>query len=281
MSGRKKKNPDGTIEWKLDQLKEHEFQSDVYKPRPQWQIDALAKDMAANGLNEPVEITSDGTIISGHGRVAAAKMLGWKTIRCRVRADLEAEGPDAVKQRLLEANLNRRHLSKLAQARHYQELLLIERRKTASYVKHEDVKGDLRDKLAVQFGTSGRTLDRRLLLLKLPPAVQHAVDDERLPLTLALRLWDKDKAVVAGVARAIEDGENPIAAVRAALTVSGPRNTYVTSDVSRLVRVATETADRLNGRESELRLGSLIKKLDDLRAGRDLFNRLIALATGG
>ncbi|MBA4190657.1 MAG: hypothetical protein C0467_21945 [Planctomycetaceae bacterium] len=280
MPKRRSQPPDGTVEWRLDRLKPHEFQNTVYAPRPQWQIEELAKDMAANGQNEPVEITSDGTIISGHGRVAAAKLLGWKTIRCRVRADLEAEGPDAVKRRLLEANLTRRHFGMIEQARHYQELLFLARRKESRCADRRDVKGDLRDLVAERFGVSGRTLDRWLLLLTLPVPIQQAVSGERLPLTLALKLWALDKKVVAGVAQAIEDGEAPAAAVKAVLVTADTKDTRVTADVSRLLGVAAETATRLHGRESELRLPYLTRKLDDLRSGRELFDRLIAIVTG-
>jgi len=253
----------------------------MYRDRPRWQVEELAKDMAANGLNEPVEITTDGTIISGHGRVAAARHLGWKTIRCRVRADLEAEGPDAVKRRLLEANLTRRQLGMIEQARHYQELLLLERRKESRFADRHDVKGDLRDLVAARFGVSGRTLDRWLLLLTLPPPVQQAVGDGRLALTLALKLWSLDENVVAGVARAIESGDPPAAAVEAVLATDRTKVSRVTADVARLLRVAAETAARLNGRTDELRLPYLTRKGDALRSGRELFDRLIDLAGGG
>jgi len=254
---------------------------EMYPSRPQWQIEALAQDMAANGLMEPVEITSDGTVISGHGRVVAAKLLGWKTIRCRVRADLEAEGPDAVKQRLLMANLGRRQLSMIAQARHYQELLLIERKKESRCANRGDVKGDLRDLVAERFGVSGRTLDRWLLLLTLPPAVQQAVEGEGLALTLALKLWSLDKKIVACVTQAIEAGEDPTAAVQAVLATTAPQGRRVMSDVTRLLNAAAETAVRLKGRDSDLPLPYLRRRLDVLRSGKALFERLIEVATGG
>jgi len=281
MARQNRRPNDGTIEWRLDRLKTHPFQLEMYPSRPQWQIEALAQDMAANGLMEPVEITSDGTVISGHGRVVAAKLLGWKTIRCRVRADLEAEGPDAVKQRLLMANLGRRQLSMIAQARHYQELLLIERKKESRCANRGDVKGDLRDLVAERFGVSGRTLDRWLLLLTLPPAVQQAVEGEGLALTLALKLWSLDKKIVACVTQAIEAGEDPTAAVQAVLATTAPQGRRVMSDVTRLLNAAAETAVRLKGRDSDLPLPYLRRRLDVLRSGKALFERLIEVATGG
>lgn len=280
MPRRSSQPPDGTVEWRLDHLKEHPFQSSIYAPRKQWQIEELAKDLAANGLNEPIEITSDGTIISGHGRVAAAKLLGWKTIRCRVRTDLEVKGPDAIRRRLLEANLTRRQLSMIEQAKHYQELLLLARKQEDSCADHQDVKGDLRDLVAAQFGASGRTLDRWLLLLKLPTAIQQAVSEELLALTLAIKLWDQDKSVVAGVAKAIEDGEDPAEAVKAALASAGKKAKPVTDDVIRLLKGVATTTSLVGERLAELRPAFLTRNLDRFRSGRDLFDRLIALTTG-
>ena len=79
------------------------------------------------GLDEPVEILPNGTIISGHQRVEAAKLLGWKEIRCWVRHDLAEQGDDAVEHRLIEANFHRRQLGPLDKARCYRRLMELER----------------------------------------------------------------------------------------------------------------------------------------------------------
>jgi hypothetical protein len=46
-------------------------------------IIALAESIREIGLQEPLVISMDGFIISGHRRYAACKRLGWNTIRCR------------------------------------------------------------------------------------------------------------------------------------------------------------------------------------------------------
>src|SRR5436309_15808008 len=99
------------VEIPLGQLKPHPRNKELYQPRTRSQLEELAQDMAKNGLTEPIEVLPDGTIISGHGRVDAAKLLGWKTVRCWVRRDLEEAGPEAVEARLIETNLHRRQLS--------------------------------------------------------------------------------------------------------------------------------------------------------------------------
>ncbi len=41
----------------------------------------LANDIAANGILEPIQVSTDGFVISGHRRYAAAKLVGLEQIR--------------------------------------------------------------------------------------------------------------------------------------------------------------------------------------------------------
>ena len=120
---RKKKEETGAkkeiVEWPIDRLTPHPLQHQLKGKRPEWQLRELADDMAKNGQVEDVEVLPDATIISGHGRVEAGKLLGWKTVRCWVRHDLAAAGPQAVEARLVWANLGRQQLSKLDMVRQY------------------------------------------------------------------------------------------------------------------------------------------------------------------
>src|SRR4051794_21722980 len=103
-----RKQPDKEIvDIPVAQLKPHPLQKEIYGERADWQIQELADSMADHGQDEPVEVLPDNTIVSGYGRVDAAKRLGWKTIRCWVRRDLEETGPEAVEARLIAANLHR------------------------------------------------------------------------------------------------------------------------------------------------------------------------------
>ena len=51
-------------------------------------LDALAANMDALGLLHPVVVAPDGLLLSGERRVAAAKLLGWKTIPVTIRSRL-------------------------------------------------------------------------------------------------------------------------------------------------------------------------------------------------
>ncbi len=48
----------------------------------------LAKSLSEHGLMNPVTITEDKVLISGHRRIEAAKLLGWKTIEATVHPNL-------------------------------------------------------------------------------------------------------------------------------------------------------------------------------------------------
>ncbi len=51
-------------------------------------INELAKSMKNHGLLNPIILTEEKILISGHRRVTAAKKLGWKTIESRILPDL-------------------------------------------------------------------------------------------------------------------------------------------------------------------------------------------------
>ena len=44
------------------------------------QIRQIVDSISRFGFTNPVLISDDGEIIAGHGRVEAAKLLGWKTV---------------------------------------------------------------------------------------------------------------------------------------------------------------------------------------------------------
>ena len=165
--------------WPLCKLQPHPSQAAVFNDLDDEAIKALAADMEANGLIHAVEVLPDGTIVCGHQRVRAAKLLGWEEIRCWIREDLEKKGKHAVEVRLIEDNLNRRQLGPLAKARAYRRL------KELKPGSRGD--GDLRDRLGKQLGCSGRTLDRLERLLDTPMEVQEAFD--RRQISMAQASW--------------------------------------------------------------------------------------------
>lgn len=51
-------------------------------------ITDLAASIKAHGLMNPIILTEEKVLISGHRRLTAAKKLGWKTIEARILPDL-------------------------------------------------------------------------------------------------------------------------------------------------------------------------------------------------
>lgn len=88
----------------------------MFDDLPEAEIDALAADIEANGLRQPIEILPDGTVLAGHQRLRAVRKLGWKEVNCVVRTDL-ADDPAGAELFFIMDNLNRRQLSPIMKAR--------------------------------------------------------------------------------------------------------------------------------------------------------------------
>jgi len=63
-----------------------------YRRHPESQLEVLRRSLRDHGLQKPVVITPDGTILAGHGLVEAARAEGWSEIACHV---YDGPHPDA------------------------------------------------------------------------------------------------------------------------------------------------------------------------------------------
>ena len=70
-------------------------------------IKGLAKSIHENGLLEPIVITADFWIVSGHRRYAAAKLAGLKAVPCRILPNHRIDDIDAFVRLLREHNRQR------------------------------------------------------------------------------------------------------------------------------------------------------------------------------
>lgn len=68
--------------WPVDKLKPYEMNSKRHK------VAWIAKSIEQFDFDQPIVIDSDGNIIKGHGRLEAAKMLGYETVPVIIRDDL-------------------------------------------------------------------------------------------------------------------------------------------------------------------------------------------------
>jgi ParB-like chromosome segregation protein Spo0J len=83
--------------------------SDVYRPvrDDDPEIVALAESIKKHGMKEPLVITRDYFIISGHRRFAAARLAGLKTVPCRIEPFRRADDPERFLRLLAECNRQR------------------------------------------------------------------------------------------------------------------------------------------------------------------------------
>jgi len=212
-------------------LQPHPQQTAFFVDLPADELKALAADIKANGLLNPIEITPDGTIICGHQRVRAYQLLGRTEIKCWVRNDLAEQGEAAIEARFLSDNANRRQLSKLDLARIY-----LRQKELADRYSGD---GDIRDVIAKHLSISGRTLDRYARVLKTPAEVQRSFSDDQLTLQEAERVAGLPSIVQDQIAKRIREGTEPLAALEAYLpkpskqTAANPVNT-----ITKQLRVA-------------------------------------------
>ena len=76
------------------------------KKHPKKQIEQIANSIKRFGMNQPIVVDKDGTIIVGHGRYEALKLLGWE-IKPEYIKKLENLTPDEVNAyRLADNKLN-------------------------------------------------------------------------------------------------------------------------------------------------------------------------------
>jgi hypothetical protein len=80
----------------------------IYKPvrADDPAVRELAKSIRTHGVLDPIQVTSDGVILSGHRRHAAARLAGLTTVPVTRRDDLHSADPAFV-QLLVEANRSR------------------------------------------------------------------------------------------------------------------------------------------------------------------------------
>ncbi len=207
------------VKVKLAALKPHSRQFELFAPRSAAEDAALAKNLKDVGLDHPIEVLPNMTIVAGHRRVAAAKAIGWTEISAIVRQDLAEQGEDAITAFLIRDNAERRQLSALERARCAFELKKIGAVRRNQYGFDNDqwaIRQSTRDWIGKMLGVSGREASRLLNVLRTPTEVQSALDEGRLTLVLADRVSQLDREDQAEIAQAIRDGKDPKAVVEAA-----------------------------------------------------------------
>jgi len=190
---------------RLEELRDHPRQQELAGDVSETVLDELARDMDDRGLQQPVEILPDGTVIAGHQRLRAARKLGWPEINVIVRDDLgEADDPEALFH-LVADNALRRQADAIATARAYRALKELERRREWDELRYED-RRETRDRIGDVLGMTGRNLDRLENLLDLPRPIQDAVSRRELTQAVALQIRNLPIVKQQEIAAAIAEG---------------------------------------------------------------------------
>jgi ParB-like chromosome segregation protein Spo0J len=266
---------------KLADLKPHPRQAGLFHDAHHDPEDKdLAEDMRLNGLQCPVEALPDGTVVCGHRRTRAARSLGWDEIDVWVRDDL-VDRPEAAELRLIEDNLNRRHLGPLELARCYRRLKELAQGTPRAELR-ECQQGDVRDVIAQRLGGSGRNLDRYLKVLGAPPAVQRAVEAKELSLQDGGAVAFLPKQTQEDIARRIEAGEKPKDVVKGVLPEKAAVHYSAHAAHQAFCRSLEAALNDLGGRVGEL--GYITARQVGLyRAAHEMIGRILerADAIGG
>ena len=77
----------------LDQLRPHPRN---YRQHPDDQLAHIEHSLVEHGQYRNVVVARDGTVLAGHGVVAAAKRLGWTQLQV-IRLDIEPDDPRALR----------------------------------------------------------------------------------------------------------------------------------------------------------------------------------------
>jgi ParB/RepB/Spo0J family partition protein len=260
--------------WRLSKLKDNPEQAALFGDVSDPELHQLAELMRRDGLERPVEIRSDGTIIAGHQRVRAARLLGWKEIDVVVRTDLEAAGDAAVQAHFVTDNLVRRQLSPLARARSIRRLIELEEGRPSCRLGPNQ-KEALKRQIGERMGLSGRSVNRYLLVLEAPTSVQRAFDRGEITLIQAgkvalLPARDREQ-----LNRRIRSGEPAAKAVAEALAAGGSAQGGAARSFVRLTSALLREAPLLRGRAGEVQQGRLNRQLGNLRGGMKLLQELI------
>jgi len=246
-----------TLGWRQpEDLKLHRLQNVAITDVDDATFGRLKSDLDQNGQLQPIEITPEDVIIDGAQRNRAALELGWERVRVWIRNDLVDDL--AVEKRFIEANLNRRQMSKLEMARAYVTLKDTERRQRVKQKfgdGHElpplvTQRDDLRDVLAKLFDCSGRTLDRYSRLLNTPIEVQRAFEADQLSQKEAERVANCSESRQQEIAERIRAGEDARQVV-AELAVKRERRKHWRAAMERLFDQLETAVDGLRRKRAD------------------------------
>lgn len=272
--------PTTVVKLSLADLRPHPRQAELFTNHSAAEDEALAKDLQENGLDHPIEVLPDMTIIAGHRRVAVAKAAGWKEIDGVVRHDLAQQGEQAILLYLVRDNAQRRQLSVLERARCAFHLKKLAAERCNRYTFDHDkwaVRQNTRDWVGAALGISGREATRLLNLLETPREVQTAFEDGQLTLVLAGRVAQLDREAQARIAQEIREGKPAKAVVESRVAQTKRRDDCVMPAYRKLLKNVEVAVGALSDRTREVEVvtAQVDQRVETLKRGASLLQALI------
>ena len=185
----------------VDSLSPHPRNNDFFDDITGGKWDEFLESVKASGIIEPLVITQNKVVVSGHQRLRACKELGIKNVYCIVRS---YKSEDEVLRDLIETNIQQRGTissSKMKQALIIQTLERIYGIQTTGRPKNSVNLTEFPDKeltntppprtkaqLAEALGLSLEQYATAKAVLPLIPDLQDMIDEGNLPATLARHL---------------------------------------------------------------------------------------------
>ena len=185
----------------VDSLSPHPRNNDFFDDITGGKWDEFLESVKASGIIEPLVITQNKVVVSGHQRLRACKELGIKNVYCIVRS---YKSEDEVLRDLIETNIQQRGTissSKKKQALIIQTLERIYEIQTTGRPKNSVNLTEFPDKeltnppsprtkaqLAEALGLSLEQYATAKAVLPLIPDLQDMIDEGNLPATLARHL---------------------------------------------------------------------------------------------
>jgi hypothetical protein len=176
---------------------------------------------------------------------------------------------------MIEANLNRRQLDVLDRVRLARRMLEIRGKKGPGGLSQLDEQ-DLRDRVGVALGMSGRNVQRYLNILDAPMSVQRAFSGGKVSMKLAEKVARLEEASQAEIAAQIVAGGDPARVVAAHLPAAAPVEVDPDREYGLFLAAATRAVGALDGRVDAVRGGlDLDEEIATLAKARGLIGRLI------
>lgn len=179
---------------KVTDIKVHPKNLEIYGVDRPDELEDLVKSIEQDGLFEPLVITKDNTLLSGHRRLQAIQQLGWEDVPVRViEPDNEVIALVSFNKYRTKTSLvsNRETIAVAEQLRSQ-----IGRGRNAPQ-KHGGSKGTVVDKTAEITGKSRQTVQRELSLERNAPDLWQRVCNDELSVAHAYKMmqsrWKPEK----------------------------------------------------------------------------------------